>query len=130
MRPDGTLELDLRGPSGAQSRVVYLTTHADYKKTLAHLGGMKPGDEKPVPPWPDPWDTSKVESAGHAHAAKKGWKRDEYTIEIMGTDADGNAVVTLAHSVDKSARSQGGGKSVSIRIETKTYTVVKELAFQ
>ena len=50
MRPDGTLELDLRGPSGAEARKVYPPTHADYKKTLDHLGGMKPGDEKAIPP--------------------------------------------------------------------------------
>ncbi len=117
MRPDGTLELDLRGPGGAESRRIYPPTHADYKKTLDHLRGMKPRDEKAIPPWPDPWDASKVESATHAHAATKGWKRDEYTIEIMGTDADGNAVVTLSR----------GGKSGSIRIETKGYTVKREL---
>jgi hypothetical protein len=38
--------------------------------------------------------------------------------------------VTLAHSDDKRARAPGGGKSVQIRIETKGYTTVKELAFQ
>jgi hypothetical protein len=116
MRADGTLELDLHGPGGAEARVVYPPTHVEYKKTLEHLGGMKPGQEKPVPPWPDPWDAAKVEAAVHAHAAKKGWKRGEYTVEIMGTDADGNAVVSLVHA----------GKSVSLRVETKTYAVVKE----
>lgn len=100
MKADGTLELDLRGPGGA----------------LEHLGGMTPGAEKPIPAWPDPWDASKVEAAAHAHAAKKGWKRDEYAITIMGTDADGNAMVTLSHA----------GNATSIRVETKTYTVVNE----
>ena len=130
MRLDGTLELDFHGPGGAEARVVYPPNHAEYKKTLDQLGGMKPGDEKPVPAWADAWDASKVESAALAHAATKSWKRDEYTIEIMGTDADGNAVVTLAHVGDRRAKSPGGRKSVSIRVETKTYTVVKELALQ
>jgi hypothetical protein len=130
MLADGTLELDLRGPGGAEARLVYPPTHAKYKETLAHLGGMKPGEEKPVPPWPDPWDASKVEAAAHAHAAKKGWKKGEYTVEITGTDADGNAAVTLHHADDAHAKVPGGGKSVALRIETKGYTVVRELGFQ
>jgi hypothetical protein len=130
MRPDGTLELDLRGPGGAEARTVYPPSHAEYNQVLAHLGGMKPGEEKPVPPWPDPWDAARVETAAHAHAAKKGWSRDEYRVEIMGTDADGNAVVTLSHADDKRSPRPGGRKSVSLRVDPKTYAVVKELAFQ
>ncbi|MCA9588626.1 MAG: hypothetical protein KC657_25090 [Myxococcales bacterium] len=130
MLPDGTLELDLRGPGGAESRVVYKPNDAKYKSTLDHLGGMKPGESKPVPPWPDPWDAAKVEAAAHAHAAKKGWKAGEYKVEIMGTDADGHAAVTLHHNDDAHAKSPGSGKSIAIRVETKGYTVVRELGLQ
>lgn len=130
MKADGTLELRLRGPGGAEALAVYPPTHAEYKKTLGHLGGMRPGEEKPVPPWPDPWDAAKVEAAAHAHAAKKGWARADYTVEIMGTDAEGHAVVTLAHVDDRALRRPGGGRSVSLRIETKTYTVAHELHLQ
>jgi hypothetical protein len=130
MLPDGTLELDLRGPGGAEARIVYPPSHPKYKATLEHLGGMKPGETKSVPPWPDPWDAVKVEAAAHAHAAKKGWRREEYKVEITGTDAEGNAAVTLHHAIDAQVKAPGGGKSVALRIETKGYTVVRELAFQ
>jgi hypothetical protein len=130
MLADGTLELDLHGPGGAEARVVYKPNDAKYKSTLDHLGGMKPGESKSVPPWPDPWDAAKVEAAAHAYAAKKGWKASEYKVEITGTDADGNAAVTLHHNDDARAKTPGGGKSVAIRVEPKGYTVAREIAFQ
>jgi hypothetical protein len=56
MRPDGTLVLDLRatGPGGAlgDARLVYPPGHAQYQTILQHLGGMTPGQQKPVPPFP------------------------------------------------------------------------------
>ncbi|MDL1872489.1 hypothetical protein FBR05_09800 [Deltaproteobacteria bacterium PRO3] len=55
MERDGTIVLDLRaeGPKGAigEGRLVYPPSHAQYKKILQHLGGLKPGEVKPVPPW-------------------------------------------------------------------------------
>jgi hypothetical protein len=133
MQPDGTLVLDLHATAGGargEARKVYPPTHAEYKRVLDHLGGLKPGESKPVPPWPDPWDAAKVEAAAHAHAAAKGWSRSDYTLEITGTDADGNAVVTLTHADDKRGKAPGGGKSVQVRVETKGYTVARELRFQ
>ena len=133
MLADGTIELDLHARAGGahgQARVVYPPTHAEYRRVLAHLGGLSPGQSKPVPPWPDPWDAGKVEAAAIAHASAKGWKRSDYEIEIVGTDGDGNAVVTLAHADDKRAPRPGGGRSVSLRIDPKAYRVVRELAFQ
>jgi hypothetical protein len=57
MLQDGTLVLDLRaeGPGGilGDARLVYPPTHAQYADVLAHLGGMKPGEQKLVPPWED-----------------------------------------------------------------------------
>jgi hypothetical protein len=55
MEPDGTIVLDLRarGPGmmgDAQMR--YPKTHAEYANVLKHLGGLKPGENKPVPPFP------------------------------------------------------------------------------
>lgn len=53
MRPDGTLILDLRAEgldgSRGDARFVYPPAHPDYAMMLAHLGGLKPGDVKPVP---------------------------------------------------------------------------------
>jgi hypothetical protein len=127
MLADGTIEMDMFHP---HARITYPPTHAKYKEVLQHLGGMKPGESKPVPPWPDPWDEKKVDAAARAHAATKGWQAGDYEVELTGTDSDGNAVVTLVHKDDKNARRPGGGKSVQLRISSKTYEVVRELAFQ
>jgi hypothetical protein len=56
MEKDGTIVLQLRaeGPGrmigDAQFR--YPRSHPDYAEVLKHLGGLKPGERKPVPPWP------------------------------------------------------------------------------
>jgi hypothetical protein len=58
MEPDGTLVLDLYAetPDGKSRGMAQLRKkpgEADYDKWLKHLGGMKPGEQKLVPPWPD-----------------------------------------------------------------------------
>lgn len=57
MKPDGTIVLDLRPelPGGGHglSRQEYPKTHPDYADVLEHLGGLRPGENKLVPPWPD-----------------------------------------------------------------------------
>ena len=56
MDPDGTILLQLRaeGPDGVlgDALIRYPPSHKDYKDVLTHLGGLKPGQSKPVPPWP------------------------------------------------------------------------------
>ncbi|MGE0746794.1 MAG: hypothetical protein AB7K86_16175 [Rhodospirillales bacterium] len=58
MAPDGTLVLDLRAVSGGgavgHGRFVYRPADRDYRMVVDHLGGIRPGETKPVPPWPDP----------------------------------------------------------------------------
>ena len=54
MLQDRTLVLDLRAESGAalgDARLVYPPSHAQYHSVLEHLGGLSPGETKPVPPW-------------------------------------------------------------------------------
>ena len=55
MLPDGTLVLDLRaeGPGGqvGDARLTYAKDHPSYAQVLEHLGGLAPGQTKPVPPW-------------------------------------------------------------------------------
>jgi hypothetical protein len=57
MRDDGTIELVLRaeGPGGlvGDALLVYPVGHRQYREILEHLGGLAPGETKPVPPWPD-----------------------------------------------------------------------------
>ncbi|MFN7131502.1 MAG: hypothetical protein ACK4N5_05425 [Myxococcales bacterium] len=55
MLEDGTLVLDLRAEDGAGavgiSQLRYSREHPEYAQILAHLGGLSPGQSKPVPPW-------------------------------------------------------------------------------
>ncbi len=57
MESDGTIVLRLRAEDGngmvGQGRITYPPTHKSYQDVLRHLGGLKKGEEKPVPPWPD-----------------------------------------------------------------------------
>lgn len=56
MLPDGTITLLLRaeGPGGVvgQALLTYDQAHPRYEYVLRHLAPMKPGDVKPVPPFP------------------------------------------------------------------------------
>ena len=56
MSEDGTITLLLRaeGPGGIVGDAVmtYGRSHKQYADILKHLGGLKPGEEKSVPPWP------------------------------------------------------------------------------
>jgi hypothetical protein len=55
MLADGTIVMDLRatGPGIGDTRVQYPPTSPHYAEVLHHLGGMRPGETKLVPPWPD-----------------------------------------------------------------------------
>lgn len=57
MLPDGTIQLRLRAPlpggGSGEGELDYKPDDPDYQKILAHLGGLKPGETKPVKPWPD-----------------------------------------------------------------------------
>lgn len=54
MAPDGIITLHLRATGGGavgDGMVVYRPSDPKYREVLDHLGGMKPGETKPVPPW-------------------------------------------------------------------------------
>lgn len=56
MEPDGTIVLDLRAEDPAtggvgEARFRYPPGHAQYDEVRAHVGGLEPGQSKPVPPW-------------------------------------------------------------------------------
>jgi hypothetical protein len=56
MLADGTLQLMLRaegGPALGDALFSYPKGHPEYANVLKHLGGLNPGESKPVPPWPD-----------------------------------------------------------------------------
>ena len=54
MSPDGTITLRLRSlwPNPiAESELVYAPDDPQYEEIKHHLGGIKPGESKPVPPF-------------------------------------------------------------------------------
>ena len=56
MRQDRTIVLDLiaRGPGMlGDARLTYSPSDPDYEDILRHLGGLRPGEVKPVQPWND-----------------------------------------------------------------------------
>lgn len=56
MEADGTIVLNLIATGGGitgHGVIEYHPDHPDYQMILDHLGGLKPGQTKPVPPFPD-----------------------------------------------------------------------------
>jgi hypothetical protein len=54
MSDDGTVTLRLTMTSDgrpADAVITYKVGHPRYEEVLRHLGGLKPGQVKPVPPW-------------------------------------------------------------------------------
>jgi hypothetical protein len=54
MGGDGTITLNIRQPQpGAPLAGVVAVKRGDpnYARVLSHVGGLSPGDKKPVPPW-------------------------------------------------------------------------------
>ncbi len=55
MEADGTVVLDLIARQGAtvgHGRLTYPPGHPERAAILRHLGGLRPGEVKPVPPFP------------------------------------------------------------------------------
>lgn len=56
MLEDGTIEMQLRAEDGSggigEASFTYTKDDPRYPKILEHLGGLKPGESKSVPPWP------------------------------------------------------------------------------
>jgi hypothetical protein len=55
MAPDGTITLRLRASDHGMigdGRLIYRPGDPCYARVLRHLGGLRPGEVKPVPPWP------------------------------------------------------------------------------
>ena len=60
MSKDGTITLKIRslGPGPiCEDEILYDPSDPHYKSVLTHLGGLRPGEVKPVPPWPDKPET-------------------------------------------------------------------------
>jgi hypothetical protein len=113
MEADGTITMDMFHP---EARLTYPKTDPHYAEVLAHIGGLKPGEEKSVPPWSDGIDDARVNDAVAAYFAKKnGWKREELRMEIYGTNPSGSIHVGVGHGTD----------SASVDVDPKTYAVIE-----
>lgn len=56
MLDNGTIELRLIARDQSiigHSTLRYAPEHKEYKEILRHVGGLKPGEVKSVPPWPE-----------------------------------------------------------------------------
>jgi hypothetical protein len=56
MAQDGTITINLRRTAdgiNVTGRLKYAPDDRDYRQVLDHIGGMKPGETKLVPAWPD-----------------------------------------------------------------------------
>lgn len=49
MGDDGTITLNIRLPSGAMTVLAYKEDDPQYRRIYSHLGGIRPGEHKPVP---------------------------------------------------------------------------------
>lgn len=59
MLPDRTVEMALTARDHGMighGRLTYRPGDPHYDEVLRHLGGLRPGEVKPVPPWPDAAD--------------------------------------------------------------------------
>ncbi|MBI4532465.1 MAG: hypothetical protein HY711_00850 [Candidatus Melainabacteria bacterium] len=83
MDQDGTITLQLRAEgAGAigDAILTYQKSDKDYAKILLHIGGLKPGGYKPVPPWPE-------------NSKEKSEKKDSIGVATM--DSDGTITLQL-----------------------------------
>src|SRR5882672_8324187 len=57
MLANGTILVGVRGPEperGARAVLMVEPGDTNYQMIIDHLGGLKPGETKSIPPWPDP----------------------------------------------------------------------------
>jgi hypothetical protein len=51
MAQDGTITLWLHSPDGAEGVLAYHKSDPQYARILSHIGGIRPGEHKSVPPF-------------------------------------------------------------------------------
>ena len=67
MLASGTILVGVPGPEpGSRARAVLMVEPGDsnYQSIIDHVGGLKPGETKPIPPWPDTPAAAKTNDAG------------------------------------------------------------------
>jgi hypothetical protein len=78
-----------------------------------------------------PQDQARLEEEVVRYVAqRKGWKPEEYRIELHGFDGPAHAVVWVIHRDDETDTAPGVGKSVELHVDCAGGRVLRELAFQ
>ena len=110
MRPDGAIVV-----TSPHQIFEVPKSDAKYGEWLALIGGLKVGEEKNAPPWPDPFDAAKVDLSVREYLTRKGIDRRGCTGDINGTDHDGNVSAWVAC----------GDTRLTLRIAHDTYGVTE-----
>jgi hypothetical protein len=76
-------------------------------------------------------ETQRLELSARKFAdEKKGWKPDQYRLEIKPKRPDGKLVVQLMYLEDERRAVPGGGQSVELFLDPKTFEVLEIYRFQ
>lgn len=70
MSEDGTIHLQLRAETDGilgDCFLSYAPDHDEYQEIFDHLGGLKPGEYKPVPPWQSAEEISQAEDVSNSY---------------------------------------------------------------
>ncbi len=51
MAPDGTITLNIRASGAFDGALAYKKGDPNYARMLSHIGGLAPGEKKPLPPF-------------------------------------------------------------------------------
>lgn len=113
MQADGTIVLELRNP---WMRREIPRTSPEHEGIVAHVGGLEPGQLKPVPPWPDDINDEAVEESLRSYVRAKGLSPDECAASIEGTDREGRIRVSVVCGV----------RHFSLRLRPNTYQVLED----
>jgi hypothetical protein len=85
-----------------------------YAAVLAHLGGLKPGEEKNAPAWPDDFDAARVETVVRAYLTRNGIDPSGCHGDILGSSKK-SVVTSIA------CKSEG----LSLNVVLDSYEVVE-----
>jgi hypothetical protein len=76
-------------------------------------------------------DSQRLEQSARKFAdEKKGWRPDQYRVELKPKRPDGKLVVHLMFLEDERRAVPGGGQSVELFVDPRTFEVVEIYRFQ
>ncbi len=94
--PDGTLQI--QSPHG---NILLAASDPEYAPYLARMGGLRPGEQKTAPAFPDDFDAARVEAATRAYLVKSGVDVSICHGDVLGTDKEKNVTVSVDCGSDR-----------------------------